>query len=63
MKSLETWKFVELYDMFRAPICPNCQKYFTNGEMAIGREWWHRDIISCRRRDFKRRDKIVVPNP
>ncbi|HUW46157.1 MAG TPA: hypothetical protein VMW50_10240 [Dehalococcoidia bacterium] len=58
MKSFETWKAVELYDVFRAPVCPDCQKYFTDGEMAIGREWWNRDVLSVRYRDFKRRQEI-----
>lgn len=55
IKSYKTWKFAELYDVFRAPICPDCQKYFTDGEMAIGREWWNRDIIASHHKDFKQR--------
>ena len=58
MKSYKTWKFAEVYDVLRVPICPDCQKYFTDGEMAIGREWWDIDIIPCRREEFKARQEL-----
>ena len=58
MKSYDTWKSVELYDVLRAPVCLDCQKFFTEGEMVIGREWWNRDIISCHLKDFKKRQEL-----
>ena len=53
--SYKTWKFVELMDIFRIPVCPTCQKYFTPEEMALNREWWDRDVIPVYRKDFQRR--------
>jgi len=58
MKNYKTWRFVELYDVFRAPICPDCQKYFTDGELAINREWWNRNIIKCNHKEFKKRQEM-----
>ena len=55
MRSRQTWKAVELYDVFRAPICPNCQQYFTDAEMGIGTEIGYPDTIQEILKDFTRR--------
>ena len=36
MKSLETWEAIEVFDVFRLPICPDCQHHFTDTELGIG---------------------------
>lgn len=58
MKSRQTWEAVELYDVFRAPICPDCQQYFTNAEKGIGTVNAYPAVIREHLKDFKKRRKL-----
>ena len=59
MKARETWEAVELYDVFRAPVCPDCQQYFTGKEMGIGTNTGYPDTIPEHLKDFKRRSEVL----
>jgi len=39
MKSRKTWKAIEVFDVFRLYICPDCQHHFTDGELGVGRDY------------------------
>jgi len=52
MKSLETWRAVEVYDVFRLPICPDCQHYFTDDELGIGRDY--PETIGCYKKGLRK---------
>jgi hypothetical protein len=52
-EKLDIWKFVELYDSFREPICPDCQKFFRKEEM---RKDWQIQVITVMKADFQKRD-------
>jgi len=39
MRSIETWKMAETFDVFRLPICPDCQHRFTDDELGINRDY------------------------
>lgn len=55
MKSHLTWKTIELYDVFRAPVCPDCQKFFTDAELGEDDKNGYPDTIRMYRKNFKRR--------
>lgn len=39
MKSIETWRAIETFDVLRLPVCPNCQHHFTKEELGIDRDY------------------------
>ncbi len=57
MVSRKTWQAVELYDVFRAPICPNCQPLFTKEERGIADlAFPYPETIPVHKKDFVRRE-------